>query len=315
MDPITIGLLAAGGLLVYRGFTSGTVKTPPPASLPPGTFTPGGVPQPSGTVYSLPPVNELPIPPLGGSGGLGPGAPPVAGKVPWPPGPGQPGYVTIGGAPVPQGYNLGNMQTAIQASGITATLAGATTGVVSAIGGSAGAASVVGTTAATAIPLIGIGVAIIGTVLGIIAKHHAQAVALEASTLNQAVPVIKQRMVLILQAAIRGEVNQEGADALLKQAVSDYYSMVSKIIQGRWPYVLKPGQVMDNTVNTFLTGGPKPSTCNGPCEVGHDTIEPNAIQVSQTVKKVLLGYHGVMTLQVVASHAGFAGMPRIQVIY
>lgn len=302
MDPITIGLLAAGGLLLYKGFTSGTVNAPPGGATPPSSS--GGF---LSTIFGP----ATPIPPLGGSGGHGP----IAGQVTWPPNPGQPGFVTIGGQPMPASYSLGNLQTAIQASGVATSLAGGTLGIAGAVGGSAGAAGAIGATAATAIPIVGIGIAAVGLVLGIIAKHHAQAVQQEAAGLNQAVPVIKQRYVLILQAAIRGEINQAQTATLVQQAISDYYTMVKSITQGKWPYVVAPGTVIDNTVNTFTTGGKKPSTCNGPCEVGHDVIEPNGIQVQQTVAKILNGEHGTVIFQVVGAHAGFAGMPNIQVIY
>lgn len=322
MDPITIGLIAAGGLLVARGFSNSTVKAPPPTVVVGATSSAGAGPidqtvsTPGAAVASVPgvvvpPSGTLPrttvdsIPPLGGSGGHGP----VSGTVAWPPGPGQPGAVTIGGTPAPDNYSLGNMQTAIKASGVAATLAGTTTGIAGALGGggSAGVAATLGTTAATAIPLVGIGVAAVGLVLGIIAKHHAAAVALEASTLNQAVPIIRQRQVLILQAAIRGEITSlSQADTLITEMISDYYAMVKKIQQGTWHWV----------VGTSSKNDKAPSGCNGPCVVGHWWIEGDSKGgLHNTIALVLAGAHGTWTIQSIPSNAGFSGMPAIKVVY
>src|SRR6185369_4357688 len=295
MDPLTIGLIAGGGLLLFKGFSKSGVNAPPPSTLP-GVPPLGG----SGGVASTSGLTQIGGKPGGDTGVFitdKPTAPPDPTQVIWPPtNPTTPGYVTIGGSPAPVGYSLGNIQTAIQATGVATSLAGGTVGVASAIGGSAGAAGAIGTTAATAIPIVGIGIAAVGLVLGIIAKHHAQAVALEAQSLNQAVPIVRQRQILIAQAAVRGEINVQQADTLIQQMIADYYTMVKATIQGKWPWVVGTSKASDTT----------PSGCNGPCVVGHWWVEGNSKGIlHNTVVAITNGQHGVLILQAIASHAGF----------
>jgi hypothetical protein len=304
MDPFTIALLAAGGLLLFKGFSSGKVTAPPPnTSSIPALGGAGGISSTSG-------LTQIGGAPGGTSGAFitdKPTAPPDPTQIVWPPTqPNQPGYVTIGGAPAPASYSLGNLQTAIQATGVATSLAGGTLGVAGAIGGSSGAAGAIGATAASAIPIVGIGIAAVGLVLGIIAKHHAQAVALEAQSLNSAIPIVRQRQVLIAQAAVRGEINLAQADSLIKQLIADYYSMVNKTIQGKWAWVVGTSKASDKT----------PSGCNGPCVVGHWWVEGNSLGLlHNTIAAITTGQHGVLILQAIGSNAGFSGMPEIRMVF
>jgi len=229
----------------------------------------------------------------------------------WPPGPGQPGYVTIDNQPAPVGYSLGNVQTAGTALSLTSTGAGATLGVASAIGATApGGAFAAGTLAATAIPLIGIAAAAVGLVIGFIGKHHAEMVAKEAAELNDAVPLVIQRYVLIVQAAVHGDITDlSTADNLVQQAIADYYQLVQPMLQGRWdwPY--------DKTTAVLAPLTKRPGTCNGPCTVGHDYIDTGAANAYATVNLILQGQHGVSTFGPIPSHAGFLGLGRVQVLY
>lgn len=239
----------------------------------------------------------------------------------WPPTVGQPGYVTIGGQPAPASYSLGNIQTAITASGLATSATGGILGVGSAIGATApGGALAAGTAAATAIPLVGIAAAAIGLVVGIIGKHHAQAVAAEANSLNQAVPAIVQRCTLIIQSVIHGDVTTEDQlNTLCQQALSDYYAMVKSTIQGKWdwPYIRGKYQALAYTGGGSLQPETKkPGTCNGPCVVGHYWIEPAIAQAYIVGLKVMHGEHGTAKIvPTIAAHAGFSGMPEVDIQY
>jgi hypothetical protein len=233
------------------------------------------------------------------------------GTLQWPPGPGQPGYVTIDEQPAPAGYSLGNTQTAMTASSLAGTAAGATLGIGAAVGAtSSGGALAAGTFAGTAIPIVGVAVAAVGLVVGFIAKHHAEMVAKEAAELNQAVPLIIQRYVLIVQAAVHGDISDMSmADGLIQQAITDYYTIVHPMLQGKWPWPY------DKTTGVLAPDSKKPGTCNGPCVVGHWWIETGAANAYVTVGAILAGKHGVSVFGPIPSHAGFAGLGRVQVIY
>lgn len=242
----------------------------------------------------------------------------------WPPNPGEPGSVTIGGKPAPTSYSAGNMNVAISAASIAGVGAGAVLGVTAGIAGieglSGGAGAIIGATAASAIPIIGAGIAVVGIVLGIIAKHHAAAVAREAQAIAQAVPIIRQRQILIAQAAILGEVNYTQAAALVEQSISDFYSMVKPIQRGRWKW--DPSH-MDSSVgfnpkgmNQQSPNAHAPDPCNAACWYGHFMAEGDGYTIIlPAVQKILSGAHGVMALPVVPSHAAEAGYPEVDMLY
>lgn len=239
-------------------------------------------------------------------------------KPPWPPVQGQPGYVTIGGKPAPAGYSAGNMNTAIQAAGFAGTGVALTMGLFHAAYEITGEATLTGLGAA--LPIIGVGVAAIGIVLGIIAKHHAQAVAQEAAALAQATPVLRQRQVLIAQAAVQGEINYTQAVSLVQQAITDFYSMVKAVQRGTWKW--NPSY-NDSSAGFWAKGidqaspnAHPPNPCNAACWYGHFAAEGDCYTILlPTIQKILAGQHGVMALPIIPSHEAEAGYPEVDMIY
>jgi hypothetical protein len=263
-----------------------------------------------------------------------------AGTLQWPPQPGQPGYVTIGGQPAPAGYSLGSTGTAMQAAGYAQTgvaLAGSAAAVGSlAPGASFGAIAGV----SSALPIIGAAVGVIGLVVGIIGKHHAEMVAKEAAELNQALPLTYQRFVLILQATVRGAAGEQNeitslgqAEPLIQQAIDDYYAIVKPMQQGTWHDPAPGWRASGPAQPTPKT----PKGCNGPCFAGHQ-IEVIANALRHAIPVILnrgtlsepsdfpnnpqwiwpAGFtlkdgHGYFTFLPQPSHAGVVGMGGIDV--
>jgi hypothetical protein len=158
--------------------------------------------------------------------------------------------------------------------------------------------------ATLALGLGGLGLSAGMDVFSTIAAHHNQAVAKEAQNLNAAVPAFMQQLQQIVAAVNAGQLSKTDAVTYIDLAVDDYYSQVSQIMQG----------------DRNCTGGGKcnhSGTCNGPCCVGCDVIQPFA----DAVKSILTGsgqpkhYRvsylsgGKVQLGPVDSHAGFNGYP------
>ena len=211
-----------------------------------------------------------------------------------------PGTVKIGGQPAPDysGFGPTGLQTADKLAG---TGLGAVSSIGSAVGAtSSGGALAAGTTLGTAIPIAGIAIAGAGLILGLISKHHQEAVANEAKTLNEAVPAIQQRFILIIQACTYKEITDVGTlQGFTKQAVDDYYKMVGSICKGRWPAGTNPA----------------PNPCNGPCTVGHVWIDTRAVKVNSIGADILSGKHGTLNWDTIPAHAGFSGYPAISITY
>lgn len=278
----------------------------------------------SGMIRPSSTVNNVPIT---GTGAifLGPPNPSVVASGPrpqpptqWPPLAGQPGFVTIGGSPAPPDFSTGNINTAIQASTIGAAAVGAT------IGAFQGAFLVTGTPVliglGAALPIIGAGIAAVGFVLSIIAKHHAAAVAHEAQVLASATPVIRQRQVLIAQAAVHGEINYSQAVQLVSQAIADFYVMTKTIQRGTWKwnpaYNDQSAGFWAKGMNQESPNSHPPDPCNAACWYGHFAVEGDCYTVLlPTIQKILSGQHGMMELPVVPSHAAEAGYPAVDMVF
>jgi hypothetical protein len=224
----------------------------------------------------------------------------------WPPSEGQPGYVTIDSQPVQDQYYSGNTSAAV--TGYAGQGVAAVGSIASLSAGGAG--GIAGVASSAAIPIIGIGIGIITTITSIISKHHQEMVAKEAAELNQAVPIIMQRYVLIMQAVVRGEITtKDQAWGQVQQAIVDYYTFVKPMLQGKWPWPT------DQSSGALVSEPKKPSTCNGPCVVGHYWIETGANMVYNTAIAIISNRHGIAVLGPIPSHAGFVGMGKIQMVY
>ena len=236
----------------------------------------------------------------------------------WPPAQGQPGFVMIGGKPAPANYSAGNINTAIQTAGLAGIGLGLTSGIAQGVTAITGEAVL--PTLGAAIPVIGAGIAAVGIVLGIIARHHAQAVAQEAAALAQATPVLRQRQVLIAQAAVHGEINYAQAVALVDQAISDFYSMVKMIQRGTWKwnpaYNDSSGGFWAKGMNQSSPNAHPPNPCNAACWYGHFAAEGDSYTILlPTIQKILADQHGVMALPIIPSNAAEAGYPEVDMVY
>lgn len=165
---------------------------------------------------------------------------------------------------------------------------------------SAGAGGALGTTVAAsqAVPIIGLALAGAAVFWSMLQEHHKKAVALEASTLNNAVPHFRQTMVMVASAAVKKQISSQQLNAVLDQAITDYYTMVSKIIKGKWP---------------ASASDTPPNPCNGPCVVGHWWIERDANSLRGLVDAIAKGQHGQIAFDTVPAHAGFQGSPSITI--
>lgn len=160
----------------------------------------------------------------------------------------------------------------------------------------------------SALPIVGAGLAVVGAVWSAISAHHKEAVAKEAAGLNQAVPHFFQACVLIMQAAIQKQATPQQISAALDEAESDYYTMCSGIIQGKWDW---PSDGQGN-----LQAAPaRPGTCNGPCVVGHFWVATGVAETKKRALDALKGGHGKMQLGPCPPHAGFNGSPAVYVTY
>lgn len=231
------------------------------------------------------------------------------------------GTVTIGGKPADPTWQPGvsGAQKAVSLTGTAAGLTGALSG--TALPGVSGIAAA-GTALGTAIPIVGIGVAIASTIMSIIHSHHNAAVASEAKGLGEAEPGTFNSLVLVAQATICGEITTVAqAQAEVNQIVADYYTQVKSIIKGHWPYKgdhYPEPTFSDSWGNKWKTrpGGKladdsPPSVCNGPCVVGHFYIERDAMVVVDTVKKILAGQHGTMVFPELVAGTADPGFPEV----
>lgn len=174
-----------------------------------------------------------------------------------------------------------------------------------------------------AIPVVGGALqSVAGSIVGIINAHHTAAVANEARILNGAVPAFMQTLQAILTAFTQGQINAAAASGYVDRIVVDYYTSVTGkgagSIEGRWAATWpKPD-------------GPwpppnKPSTCNGPCVVGHYQIEGVATAAKRAMLLVesggtesvatypanysIVNGAGMFTVDETPAHAGFQGFP------
>lgn len=239
---------------------------------------------------------------------------------------GQPGYVTLGGAPAGRDYN--------PSPGVALTvdkLAGAGVGLAAGIGagssaGVLGGGALASTTAlGAALPFIGIGIAAVGIVLSMIAKHHAEALANEGKVLNSALPRALNTLVLVAQAAATKEItSQQQAKALTDKTVQLYFGEVKPIIRGNWPYTDANFQAGETYRNSWKAGSVgvqhtqeahPPDPCNAACMIAHYFIEGGARNVLEATSNIFAGRHGTLVLPEVPHYATQAGFPEIRMVY
>lgn len=302
MDPLTISILVAGGLGLYALRNKGSVSTG--GAAPTGLLTGGADPANSG----------------GGLGisfaAFGPNSDPRN----WYQGI-KPGTVIVNEQTVSHFDGNGNLNLAQTAAGFTATGISAAEGISVAV---SHAGLFAGSTLGTAIPIVGVGVAIVGTVLGVISAHHKAAQAAEGRALNSADPRAIDSLVLIVLGVLKGEIpSVTAAQGQIQQTITAYYGEVKPVEKGRWPY-----KGVDLNAGFRPQGTPKPpkgspaavdyyapDPCNGPCVVGHFYIERGGILVLNAIKDIFLGNHGQLVLPAIPPHDAQSGFPQVQVVY
>lgn len=187
----------------------------------------------------------------------------------------------------------------------------------------------------TALPAIGvIGASTLGfgvaalAIYGILSAHHKAAVKNEAHLLNTSYPVFEGDFDRVVRAYKARAINAREAIALLNQARTTYYAQVSNkgagSIEGKWPWSRGAGYPNNKPNSAFYWGKPndfphsKPSTCNGPCVVGHFWVEAPVEQATDAIngtadKNGNYAGHGVYSFAVGGAppHAGYLGSPSI----
>jgi hypothetical protein len=234
----------------------------------------------------------------------------------------KPGTVTIGGAAAPSGWEPGTIATAQKAAGLAVSGISAAMGTASAMGSTMFAA----TGALSAIPFVGVGIAIVGTVLGVLSAHHAAAMAAEGKALNSADPRMYNAQVMVLQGVLVGDLpTVDAARAALSQITADWYGEVKGIIRGRWPYTGEDlsADYQKVWIKRFqpARGAPgfadyhAPDPCNAACVIGHFFTERNAFLVDAAAAAALAGEHGVLVLPMIPPHDSQTGFPEVRVTY
>lgn len=301
MDAVTIAALLGIGYLALR--KRGAAIAPI-----------AGIPEPAAALAPA----SAPVPQVPRYAAIGPNSDPAQ----WWNGI-QPGTVKIGGNPAPSSWQPSNLtRTSL---GLAGTGIAATEGIATlAIGHTAVASSAV---LGFALPIVGIGVGVVGAIVGLISAHHQAALAAEGKALNDANPRALQSMVFVLQAVLAGEIRDApSARHYLDQVVSDWYAEVRPIQRGTWPYALTIAEdpsraALDTTdgarpyFGANIPGKQKPNPCNAACVIGHYSIERNAQIVMDAVQNVLAGKHGHMMFPAIGAYATVAAFPKIEVVY
>ena len=238
--------------------------------------------------------------------------------IPWPPARGQPGFVMVGGIDAPPGFSMEDMGVAIKTMGVATAVVGSISGLAQ--GFTAATGTVVLPALGAVLPIIGAGLAAVGIVMGIIAKHHAAAMAMEATLLNHATPIIRQRQVLIAQAAIVGEINYDQANQLVSECISDFYQMIRPVQRGTWhwnpAYNDSSAGFWPKGMNQSSPNAHAPDPCNAACWYGHFAAEGDCFTVLlPTIKKILAGQHGNLQLSKIPANSGEIGFPEVDITY
>lgn len=320
MDPLSILVLVVVGYLLVKAVGGGVSPTPGIPGLPAAAL-----PALPLTGLSVAPTNTIAAAAELESGNtysrLGPGSDPAGWFHAT-----EPGTVTIGGQPAPDGWNPS--KTAQTAASITGAGVSATMGIAAAIGQTAQGGALASTTMlGSVIPVIGVAAAAAGVVISVIEAHHQVALAAEGKALNDADPRMENALVMVLQAVLAGEISdQDTADQYISQVVADWYGEVKNIQRGTWPYTLTPAQDpsileadtspgVQNWFGATIAGDARPSVCNAACTVGHYYTERNAAIARNAIANALAGEHGVMTFPTLPPHDTQSGFPEVMVTY
>ena len=219
-------------------------------------------------------------------------------------------------------------------------------------GASAGFGAAAAGVGALGAATLGIGVAAVA-VWAILSRHHAAAVKNEASLLNTAYPVFEGDFDAIIKAYKARQITGNDAQSMLDQIRITYYTQVSGkgagSIEGKWPWASGPrgqyaawqqghpntqGSENPTSYANVPSNNTKPSTCNGPCVVGHWWVEAPVQQAKEAIrnsmKKLPVGqglpavknipagtYDGTQALKLsfqvggAPAHAGYAGSPPL----
>lgn len=160
--------------------------------------------------------------------------------------------------------------------------------------------------AANFIPVVGPAVsAVIGPIVSLFTASHAQAVAQEGQTMNQATPNFLNTVQQIMSALNAGQISPTAAISALQSAQSAYYSAVASIIH-------KGGACTPAPHGLALTGCcNSSSTCNAACCVGCCVIEPAVLNITEIIQ----AGGGSWTIPSTQNNGAIAGTPSVTVSY
>lgn len=173
-------------------------------------------------------------------------------------------------------------------------------GVKAAVGAGAGAA----TAAVAMIPIVGPFLApLVAPIVGLFTQHHAQAMKLEADTLNSGNPNFLTSVQSTMQALSSGAISESDAIGALQQALSGYYSSVGGIIK-------KAGACTPSCSYLPGSGCNKLATCNASCVIG--CINENTVNA---LTAMIQNGGGSYTIPATPNNGAIQGTPSFTVIY
>lgn len=173
-------------------------------------------------------------------------------------------------------------------------------GVKAAVGAGAGAA----TAAVAMIPVVGPFLApLVAPIVGLFTQHHAQAMAVEAQTLNSGNPNFLTTVQSTMQALSGGSISESDAISALQQALAAYYASVASIIK-------KAGSCTSTC--SYLPGSNcnKLATCNAACVIG--CINENTVNA---LTAMIQKGGGSYTIPATPNNGAIQGTPSFTVTY
>lgn len=201
--------------------------------------------------------------------------------------------IIVGGSPLPVNFQAGVAAETATDSGITKGLG-------------------LATSAVSKIPVIGsIAGSILGTftsIAGAFTAHHTQAVAVEASTLNSAIPAFLQTVEQTMYELNEGQITPAQAIANLNNAQSVYYASVSGIIKKSGPCAnpctITANGAIPRCCNTA-------STCNAACCNGCVVVEQSVINLTRIIK----AGSGTYSISGTPDNGAIQGTPGVTITY
>lgn len=217
-------------------------------------------------------------------------------------------------APKSSGIVVGNSPTPINFQAGVASETATDSGITQGFGIAASAASKIPVVGAIAGPILGV----FTSIAGVFTQHHAQAVAVEGSTINSALPAFLQSVEQTMYNLNEGFISPATAVAQLKSAQVAYYASVASIIKKGGP--CRPPTISTaskfSTTNCWIytenwadcaTAG----DCNASCAIGCGLVEPTV----QYLTQIINAGGGSFTIPASANNGAIQGTPEVSITY